>query len=171
MSSAYLVGLLLAVSANALILIDSDSPLYKALARALSIPDVDTMLIALPLVALLIFISSYLLVRGVGANLFCCVIAILIPIASAALLSITAKSKLRHMDVFGIDPLLLVSFWLWLGAAAMQGVILTVAVVRRSRYKRFRLICQRCGYCLKGLTEARCPECGMPFDPRLLGKL
>lgn len=26
--------------------------------------------------------------------------------------------------------------------------------------------CRRCGYNLKGLTEARCPECGQPFDPK-----
>ena len=25
-------------------------------------------------------------------------------------------------------------------------------------------LCIRCGYCLKGLVEARCPECGHPFD-------
>lgn len=28
--------------------------------------------------------------------------------------------------------------------------------------------CQACGYVLHGLTEPRCPECGTPFDPRLL---
>lgn len=28
--------------------------------------------------------------------------------------------------------------------------------------------CDRCGYLLIGLTEARCPECGHPFDARLL---
>ena len=26
--------------------------------------------------------------------------------------------------------------------------------------------CRRCGYNLKGLTEARCPECGKPFEGR-----
>jgi len=30
--------------------------------------------------------------------------------------------------------------------------------------------CQGCGYNLTGLTEARCPECGIPFDPKLLGE-
>ncbi len=30
-------------------------------------------------------------------------------------------------------------------------------------------LCRTCGYNLTGLTEARCPECGNPFDPRLLG--
>jgi hypothetical protein len=28
--------------------------------------------------------------------------------------------------------------------------------------------CDACGYCLKGLIEARCSECGKPFDPSLL---
>ncbi len=26
--------------------------------------------------------------------------------------------------------------------------------------------CRRCGYNLTGLREARCPECGQPFEPR-----
>ena len=26
--------------------------------------------------------------------------------------------------------------------------------------------CRRCGYNLKGLTEARCPECGQPFEAK-----
>jgi len=25
--------------------------------------------------------------------------------------------------------------------------------------------CTACGYCLRGLTESRCPECGTYFDP------
>lgn len=37
---------------------------------------------------------------------------------------------------------------------------------------RLRIVgyCQECGYNLKGLTEARCPECGTPFDETLLKK-
>jgi hypothetical protein len=31
--------------------------------------------------------------------------------------------------------------------------------------------CRHCGYLLYGLVEPRCPECGEPFDPRLLKKL
>jgi len=30
-------------------------------------------------------------------------------------------------------------------------------------------ICCKCGYPLSALTEPRCPECGTPFDPKLLG--
>jgi hypothetical protein len=29
-------------------------------------------------------------------------------------------------------------------------------------------VCVRCGYSLFGLHEPRCPECGTPFDPKLL---
>ncbi len=29
-------------------------------------------------------------------------------------------------------------------------------------------ICVECGYDLRGQVEPRCPECGTPFDPRLL---
>ena len=28
------------------------------------------------------------------------------------------------------------------------------------------LVCKKCGYDLRGLTEHRCPECGHAFDPR-----
>jgi len=28
--------------------------------------------------------------------------------------------------------------------------------------------CRSCGYCLRGLTEPRCPECGTPFSPDLI---
>ena len=36
---------------------------------------------------------------------------------------------------------------------------------------RDRRCCQRCGYPLVGLPEPRCPECGEPFDPSLLGDM
>lgn len=29
-------------------------------------------------------------------------------------------------------------------------------------------VCLRCGYDLRGQAEPRCPECGTPFDPKLL---
>ena len=29
-------------------------------------------------------------------------------------------------------------------------------------------LCPTCGYCLRGLVEHRCPECGKPFDPAAL---
>ena len=47
------------------------------------------------------------------------------------------------------------------------GTILRWRIIVGSAKKRYPL-CQRCGYNLTGLTEARCPECGIPFDPKLL---
>lgn len=44
------------------------------------------------------------------------------------------------------------SIWAWFGPS-------------RQRSPWF---CLQCGYFLRGLTEARCPECGTPFDPKLL---
>ena len=31
--------------------------------------------------------------------------------------------------------------------------------------------CEQCGYLLIGLPEPRCPECGTPFDPAMLGSM
>jgi uncharacterized paraquat-inducible protein A len=47
---------------------------------------------------------------------------------------------------------------------------------RRSAQQELRLylreqgipVCLHCGYNLRGQVEARCPECGRPFDPALL---
>ena len=36
----------------------------------------------------------------------------------------------------------------------------------RSKYAKR---CTKCGYSLKGLTEPRCPECGEPFNPYMVG--
>jgi hypothetical protein len=58
---------------------------------------------------------------------------------------------------------------------AGMGLVFTVstlpAVLRATRRAPATLspwICARCGYLLYGLSEARCPECGTPFDPSLL---
>jgi len=36
------------------------------------------------------------------------------------------------------------------------------------RFVKVDLVCDKCGYCLFGLTQPRCPECGTAFDLRLL---
>jgi len=41
--------------------------------------------------------------------------------------------------------------------------------LRRYLLRKGVPICLRCGYDLRGQTEARCPECGGPFDPDLAG--
>lgn len=72
---------------------------------------------------------------------------------------------------------------------AVQGVpwyVLLVAVVvvgpvflsrenirhrlRRDLVNRGIAVCMACGYDLRGQREPRCPECGTPFDAKLLGE-
>gem|GEM_PF-2832980 len=36
------------------------------------------------------------------------------------------------------------------------------------RHEETGEVCLECGYCLRGLTSPRCPECGTPFDAALL---
>jgi len=45
---------------------------------------------------------------------------------------------------------------------------LTVRAWRSAPVKRHPMMCVKCGYLLYGLSEPRCPECGTPFDPKLL---
>lgn len=40
--------------------------------------------------------------------------------------------------------------------------------LREQLVRRGFPICMRCGYDLRGQTEPRCPECGVPFDPELI---
>ncbi len=44
------------------------------------------------------------------------------------------------------------------------------APLYRSRKRAMLGLCVKCGYDLRGLTEARCPECNTSFDERLLKK-
>ncbi len=41
---------------------------------------------------------------------------------------------------------------------------------RRKKLRKQMLlpVCDHCGYCLRGLSEPRCPECGTPFDPDII---
>jgi hypothetical protein len=53
----------------------------------------------------------------------------------------------------------------WIVGLGLLSLLLGVFVVpRRIRPGH----CPACGYELRGLTEPRCPECGTPFDPKLL---
>ena len=44
-----------------------------------------------------------------------------------------------------------------------------ISLSRRRTQKDKAARCSHCGDLLKGLTGPRCPECGTPFDPALLG--
>lgn len=52
------------------------------------------------------------------------------------------------------------------------GPLLTRARIRRKMRQELIsigiLVCEPCGYDLRGQTEPRCPECGAPFDKKLL---
>jgi hypothetical protein len=65
----------------------------------------------------------------------------------------------------------LVSVWLPVIALATYPVIVFIRGPLRRRRRRRRGLCRNCGYNLRGLTEARCPECGKAFDPELLAAL
>ncbi len=59
-------------------------------------------------------------------------------------------------------------------AAAIMGVLEAMLVRRRNaaiRAERDPTRCRECGYMLRGLVEARCPECGTAFDPELLKRV
>lgn len=77
------------------------------------------------------------------------------------------------VDAFSIDRLLsldiIVVLMVFGGPAALVFVFLTKRIGARHASTRL-YICRRCGYDLRGLTEARCPECGHRFDSRLLNK-
>jgi len=59
-----------------------------------------------------------------------------------------------------------------LGLLSFCGCLSFGTIVRRRIIigfgKKRHPLCQRCGYDLTGLTVARCPECGIPFDSKLL---
>ena len=69
--------------------------------------------------------------------------------------------------VWSITALMLAGLLTW-------GLWLTRGRIRRRLRELLILegfpICGPCGYDLRGLTEPRCPECGTPFDEKLLRK-
>ncbi len=52
-------------------------------------------------------------------------------------------------------------------ASVVYFLVSRLLLTGMSKLRRFAAAneCHRCGYLLTGLTKARCPECGMPFDP------
>ncbi len=59
--------------------------------------------------------------------------------------------------------------FLSIGGIYLVGAIpLSVLAWRQGLKKHHPMTCVNCGYLLYGLTEARCPECGTPFDAKLL---
>jgi hypothetical protein len=71
-----------------------------------------------------------------------------------------------------LGPLKARPMFLWLDALFLAVVVpLSIIACYRGapiRQSRRPGLCPTCGYPLHGLTEPRCPECGTPFDPKLL---
>jgi hypothetical protein len=72
----------------------------------------------------------------------------------------------RHWRLFGVD-VVTGQFWfvfilpLWLLAVAALPASVVWLVARHRRIRRMaKDHCSRCGYDLRGLSTARCPECG-----------
>jgi hypothetical protein len=60
---------------------------------------------------------------------------------------------------------------MWFGLSCWSLWLSRTLIRRRLREELIEdgfAICRSCGYDLRGLTESRCPECGTPFDKRLL---
>ncbi len=55
-----------------------------------------------------------------------------------------------------------------LAATVAFGPAIVLLMSRRYLRPIDRGLCGGCGYDLRGLPEARCPECGRPFDPRFV---
>jgi hypothetical protein len=58
------------------------------------------------------------------------------------------------------------AFWGLIGTLALP--VAARRLARRASARECQPTCAKCGYDLRGLTIARCPECGEPFHPALL---
>jgi hypothetical protein len=54
--------------------------------------------------------------------------------------------------------------WIWFCRSELRHLL------REQLVDKGVAICLRCGYDLRGQVDPRCPECGTPFDERLLGR-
>ena len=89
------------------------------------------------------------------------------------------RDAAQHAEAIGAELLKELPRWIvssimalmWLGIIVWS-VWLTRARIRRRLREMLILegfpICGPCGYDLRGSTEPRCPECGAPFDKKLL---
>ena len=87
------------------------------------------------------------------------------PVRLAAYADQTEVYGRRFGYLKGYATVRVVSLSLWIPLVVF--LILPLGLVARRRVRgyvrRRRGLCESCGYSLRGLTEARCPECGTPF--------
>lgn len=93
---------------------------------------------------------------------------VLIALVPASLLAVLFFVILRNADAAAFSIALLTFF-----VAATLGTVIVGLVQERARRTRTTggHFCEACEYPLRGLIEARCPECGQQFDPALIPQL
>ncbi|NLE59732.1 MAG: hypothetical protein GX616_15335 [Planctomycetes bacterium] len=114
--------------------------------------------VVIPIALLILVISMRIPHRSLGVL---AVTNIMIVILSSTVLSTTAGS------VSGVD-------WSVIAITAVPLLAMLPFVYQFWDHPLPRaslLSCQNCGYLLRGLTVARCPECGARFDPRRLKRV
>ncbi len=58
-------------------------------------------------------------------------------------------------------------FLAWGITSALITIMIRLHLIRRFLRKDLPEFCAGCGYCIVGLKDSRCPECGKEFDPTL----
>lgn len=98
--------------------------------------------------------------------------------AKAGLVLQLAGTLLAAPVVYGLDfddchaPGVVVLSSLVQGLLVAIGLICSFNAVEKDSQEAdapAELHCSACGYCLSGLTERRCPECGTEFEPQAAG--
>ena len=81
--------------------------------------------------------------------------------------------KNQNRSGFSLDFYVIAICWLWLGVLLIVIIATIVGAIGQSRRGRKKnlFLCQNCGYSLRGLTVARCPECGTAFTSELLDRV
>ena len=83
------------------------------------------------------------------------------------LLAIAIASAVTCILISWISWVLALSVFCLTSVIALIGIGHWTEARRRRQADR----CTKCRYCLLGLNEPRCPECGTPFDPAILERL
>jgi hypothetical protein len=149
--TSLIIALLFAIVTELLIIGERSSPLYVGIG------------------SLLFLGSVFGFVYWSGRVVRRCVLTVAIFLLCAGAIRYAVLQKLRHMDVFGLDPIFYFGELFWITAAVLQGIHIGIIAFMRTKTRKRKPVCMRCGYSLRGLTLPRCPECGTPFDPHLLG--